>query len=481
VPGLDRQVTDGTEAARKFGAKRIRIYRDGVSAYKRKVIREGFSRLLEDIEGGAIQCVVAWKVERFARQPRDVERLMDALGADENDPRGYAITWGDHGDTRTEAGKFMFRQLVQFGRWESAAISDRVRRARRAAIEGGRFSGSPPAFGHRDGTKWREIVPDEAQLIREGARRLITGEGIRSILRDFNERGSRTRRGALWQHRAWIMMICSARMVGLRMVGDAEYDGGSDDQGHPWIAPILDRESWERVREILRDPARRPHNPGGMPRHLLTGLMRCKLCNGVLRAKGNMGKSHGPHYWTYGCVKDAYHTEACGRVWIKGSNTDDYIEEVVRAHLRMPEVRRALTHVVAGEADQPDEELLEVRHRFAEIQEQIYEREALSLDGARAVEQGLGVSMEGFRRWKQRAQEERDRLEKQIGRLSRAKSTLRAIADPEQFWDQATLEERRDLVRSLFVELSVMPASAVEGPPSRRWDRRRIEWTAVGK
>lgn len=476
---VDRQTADGLEEARRRGAQRVRIYEDrGFSAYKRGVRREAFEELLEDIEAVEIVAVVAWRAERLARQPRDAERLMEALGADDDRPRAVAYTIRDGVDTNDEPGKFVFRQLVQFGRWESRAISDRVRRARRAAIEDGRFSGSPPAFGHRDGTQWREIVPEEVALVREGATRAIAGEGVRSILRDFNARGSRTRSGAHWQHRAWIKMVTSPRMIGARMVGDAKYHG-TDAEGNSRIGAILDQDTWEQVRTILLDPNRRKHDYGGTPKHLLTGLMRCgataegRLCGEPLRAKGQSGRSHGPGYWTYGCVRDAYHTEACGRVWIKGSNTDAYIERVVLAHLRMPSVVSALS-LGLGDSEDPTEEASELRRRLMALKERIVTAEVAALKGLSVLEAEFGVSMEGYRVWRAQALAERDDLEKSIARTTRARSVVKAIADPEEFWRQAALDERRDLVRSVLPSIFVRPASSVPGNP-RRWNHRRIK------
>lgn len=474
--GVDRQVADCLADARRRGAKRIRIYTDdGISAYRRRVVRPDFERLLEDVEHGPLRHVVAWKAERLARQPRDAERLLDALAADEDVPRAVAYTIADGVDTSTEAGKFVFRQLVQFGRWESKAISQRVARAHQSRLEAGRFSGSPAAFGHRDGTGWREVDAVEAALIREGAARVLAGEGVRTILRDWGKEAVKTRAGNLWQHRAWIMMITSPRMAGLRLVRGVEASG-TDADGQPWIAPILDVETWRDVRRILLDPARRPKNPGGTPKHLLTGLLTCGLCLGPLRAKGHAGKAHGPNYWTYGCVRDVYHPLACGRVWIKGDPTDHYIEQVVLAHLRMPEIIAALTRSSSDEDPATGED--DVRTRALALRERILAAEVAWMRGPEALEAAFGISPEAYRRWRTAAIAERDELEHRITRNARQRAALTALADPEGFWDQAALEQRREVVRAVLPEVVVVPAAAAEGS-ARRWNPRRIRWAAA--
>jgi DNA invertase Pin-like site-specific DNA recombinase len=472
--GIDRQVADGIAEARHRGATQIETYvDDGVSAYKRK-LRPAFEAMLADIEDGLVVAVVAWRAERLARQPRDAQRLIDALGAEDRDPRAVTYTIADGVDTSTDPGLFVFRQLVEFGRWESKAIGQRVARARKAAFEDGRYSGSPPAFGHRDGTRWREVVPAEAELLREAASRLLAGEGVRSILRDFNARGSRTRKGKPWQHTAFIKVLTSARMIGARMAGDSLVIGTEAD-GSSRIAPILDRQTWERLRARLLDPARRAHDRGGTPRHLLTGLLRCGACGGPLRAKGNAGKSHAKDYWTYGCVRDAYHPDACGKVWIRGSHTDAYVEQIVLASLRMPALVAAAA-VANGSAPAGDESDESLRSELRALNERLVEAESAGVDGPAALEERLLVSVEGYRHWRTTALARRDELQRRLARSARARTMLRAASDPAGFWTEAPLADRREAVRALLPEIVVRQADPTA---RRRWDRRRIEWVAA--
>jgi len=486
VIGIERQLEDCDRLARQLGAKRIRYYREGGSAYdgrkRNRKQRRVFEQLLDDIRAGEVSHVLAWRVERLAREPRDMEALIEAADGGSVGPR-TSIRTVDGQDSGSETGMFMIRLLTMFGRWESVQIANRVRRARQADIRGGGFTGSPPAFGHRDGTRWAATVPEEAALIQEFAERTIAGEGVRSILRDFNTRGSRTRKGAHWQHRAFIKLITSPRMIGAReLAGELHF--GADKQGEPLIQPILSRETWDKVRAILLDPARLRPGRGGTPRHLLTGLMRCgavndgKTCNSRLSAKGSGDRSHAADYWTYGCVKDAFRTENCGRVWIKGSRTDEYIEGRVLAYLRQPTVTAALMRTL-GSPDEPDETQAALRERLEALQESLTRLEVAYLDGPAALEAEAHVSPAAYLRYREKISSEIDGLKKAIGKTARQRTVLRALAAPVDFWNQATLEERRDLVGALFPSIVVRPVADVPGASPRRWDWRRIEATPI--
>jgi site-specific DNA recombinase len=471
APGIERQIADCEMVAHELGAKRIRYYRDGRSAYDRTVSREAFEQMVDHVRSGEITDVIAWRVERLARQHSDFERLMDAARADYPEP--VAVIHADGVDSSNEYGAHLLRTMVSFGNWESRTISKRVRRARASELADGRFSGSPPAFGHRDGTKWRDTVPEEAALVREGAARIVAGEGVRSVLRDFNSRGSRTRKGKPWQHRAWIKLITSPRMMGARMVGDT-LSIGHDPSGRSWIEPILDRPTWDRLRAIFSDPERAKYAHGGTPKHLLTGLMRCGLCHRTLQAKGQSGKSHGPNYWTYGCVKDATHPDACGRIWIKGSHTDFYIEQLAKAHLRNPKVTRALA-LHLGERDSVDDDLAALRSERAQLEEHLLAVERAYLDGPQVLEARYHVSERAYVDWRAEKLRRLDELKRMTARTEQARTVLRALASPIEFWDQAALDARRDLLRALFPLIEVVPADAVVGGVRRRWDPRRIK------
>lgn len=479
--GIARQLRDCLEAAKNLGARRVRRYVDhGFTAFKRKRVRPEFDHLLADLKSGELAGIVAWRAERLARQPRDAQLFIDALGAEDDQPRAIAYTVRDGVDTRSDQGIYFFKQLIEFGRWESKAIAHRVGSAKRDGMERGRFTGSPPAFGHQDGSSWRQVVPEEAALIREGAARLVAGEGVRSILRNFNSRGSRTRTGSMWQHRAWTKLLSSPRMIGAREIA-GELREGRDEDGRPWIAPILDRDTWDRVRAILDDPERRKYAHGGTPKHLLTGLMVCgaklpdgRVCEQKLSAKGQTTNNEGDTYWTYGCVKDSFRPFNCGRVWIKGSHTDSYIEGLVLAYLRKPAVRRALL-LRLGDVRDPSEEQKELRAQLITAQDKLDAMELAYTRGAAALEAEFNISVKTYLRWWPEAKAELDKLNKRIARTEQAKVVMAATAAPAEFWAQAALEERRDLVRSLFPRIRVLPVSAVPGVSFRRWSSRRIE------
>ena len=87
-------------------------------------------------------------------------------------------------------------------------------------------------------------------MIRECATRFLSGEAIKSIANDLNQRRIKTSTGGTWSTQVLRRMLASGRISGRRehrgeLVADAE-----------WKAIITPVQS-DRIRAILADPSRR--------------------------------------------------------------------------------------------------------------------------------------------------------------------------------------------------------------------------------
>jgi hypothetical protein len=154
-----------------------------------------------------------------------------------------------------------------------STIEDNVRR--------GKPNGGIRPFGFRRIKADRDrgveaaLVVDEAEAaeIRDACRRVLAGEPLRSIVRDWRERVP-TVTGGRWNNANVKRAITAPRVAKLRewngeVVGDAS-----------WPA-IVDRETWEQVRAVLDAPGRGPSGPA--PRkHVLRGLAHCGRCDARL-------------------------------------------------------------------------------------------------------------------------------------------------------------------------------------------------------
>ncbi len=232
------------------------------------------------MRGGLVDGIVAWHPDRLHRSPRELEdflALVEQHGVNVETVR--AGKW----DLSTPSGRMTARILGSVARGESEHKSDRVRRALEQRAGMGRAHGRI-AYGWSrtvlpDGTKVEVVDEPQAALVRELAGRIVAGHSLRSIVADLNGRGIGSPSGKPWAKNLVRALVIRERNVGLR-VHRGEVVGQGD-----W-PPILDRGLWEQVRAVLADPARKTSSSSAAV-HLLSGIARCGVCDGPMRASMN--------------------------------------------------------------------------------------------------------------------------------------------------------------------------------------------------
>src|SRR5207249_4706333 len=144
------------------------------------------------------------------------------------------------------------------------------RKHEQLAADGKLHGGGTRPFGYEQNRI--TIRQSEAKVIRDGARRIIAGDSLRSVTRDWNDRGVLTSAGKVWLISAVHRVLMSGRICGWRehhgeLIAKASWPG------------IVTREQSDRLRAILGDPARRKNLTSR--RYLLTGFLRCGRCKGL--------------------------------------------------------------------------------------------------------------------------------------------------------------------------------------------------------
>jgi len=263
------------EACRSFAAARgwtvVEVFEDvDVSAYS-GVERPAYERMLRALDGGSLGGVVVWKLDRLVRRPREFERFWDAC-----EGCGAVIASATEPmDSSTDVGLAVVRLLVVMATLESATKGARIAAAFKARAKRGQPPSGARGFGYMCG--WQEFVPEEAALVREAADRVLGGETLSDIARDWCRRCIPSPKGAAaWRSGSMQHVVLNPRVAGLRT-----YHGEVVAQGD-WPA-ILDDATFRRVEAILSDRTHRYETNvrgGKNTMGLLVRLIRCAKCGG---------------------------------------------------------------------------------------------------------------------------------------------------------------------------------------------------------
>ena len=127
-------------------------------------------------------------------------------------------------------------------------------------------SRSRRAFGHTADRS--QLVEVEAAAIREAARRVLDGETLSAVVRDWNQRGLTTVSGGPWRVNSLSTLLVQTRLVA--------------------FPQIIDEETHRRLVALHTSRSKGPRR--ATLRYLLTGLLRCWRCGGTMRG---MPRAHG--------------------------------------------------------------------------------------------------------------------------------------------------------------------------------------------
>lgn len=275
---VDRQEKLCRRVAKRMGWEVVRVYCDNnKSAWQRNRKRDDWDAMLAAIERGEADAVIVYHGDRLIRQPWDLETLLslaDGKGIRLASPSGTHNL--DDSDDR-----YRLRQDVAAACRESDRISERTRVAHLDRAERGvkkRRGGHRP-FGYKRSGKIRE---EEAEHYRDAVARILAGESMRSVIRDWNQRGVTTTPGNAWTNRTLKLVLRNPRYAGL-----STYKGEVVGKGK-WEA-LVEREPWEALQATLDAIGDRYSalNNSTTSKYLLTYIAFHRVCGSTMRMHHN--------------------------------------------------------------------------------------------------------------------------------------------------------------------------------------------------
>lgn len=451
--GVDRQLHDCRELAERLGVKIVGEYIDNdtgaskLSKSRRRGGRPQFEAAKIHIGRGGVNALITWNLDRLLRDPDELSAFIDLS----SDGKFRIHSGGSLIDLTTPQGVHYARMLVANAELEVAMMSKRIKDANRGRRNNGVMTFRRRCFGYAgkmngvvypEGAKVGDVIPTEAALIREMAKRAIDGASQMSIAMWLNDAGVLTAGGGRWQSAGVKSLLESARVVGW-----VEYDGVYVKRGN-W-EPIITREIQDAVKVAFHQRTR--GKPG--PRAMLTGIVVCSVCGRSMnRGVGGNGTA------TYRCSPRPDRGTGCGNVMVahavEGFVRDYVFEFAPKLHaatLKRVKIEK-LTDDVAKIQRAMDEldVMLDVGDidddRWAERHRRLHAR----LKAAREAE---GKSRE--------VQRERQ-LAGNLGTVTKR-------------WGDLSDDGKRGIIAILVKSVTISPAKRRGGPVD--WDRIEIEPT----
>ncbi|MDX2402388.1 recombinase family protein [Streptomyces microflavus] len=241
--------------------------------------------------------IVVWRLDRLVRKVGDLHDLI-VWARDHGGKAIVSVT--EPFDLTHPSGEAMASMIASFAQMESRAASERVTSMRQHLLVTPRWGGGSPPYGYRTYEKekgrYLEVNPVTAPVVREAARRVMAGESINAICKDFENRDvpspadsygrRRVERDFVWHPVTLKKILSSPALCGFKTrnepVPGKKYQRKvlvRDERGQPvrMADPIMDEEMWGKLQGALAAAAVSTSKPAS-PRTPFLGVIKCGGC-----------------------------------------------------------------------------------------------------------------------------------------------------------------------------------------------------------
>jgi site-specific DNA recombinase len=217
--------------------------------------RPALKKLLRDIEHGKVDVVVVYKIDRLTRSLADFAKLVETF-----DARAISfVAVTQQFNTTTSMGRLTLNVLLSFAQFERELASERVRDKIAASRKKGKWTGGTVPLGYDAKDKKLVINKIEAETVRTIFRRYQELKSFARLVADLDKRGIVTKRrktkAAKYQGGIPFTYGPLAYFLKNRIYLGEMHHGGKWFKGEH--EPIVDRETFDRVQQLLKGAAAR--------------------------------------------------------------------------------------------------------------------------------------------------------------------------------------------------------------------------------
>lgn len=308
--GVERQEKDCRALAKRLGLRVTHIYVDNDTSATSGKVRPEFEAMLK----GRPEAILAWHQDRLLRLTSDLEKVI-AL-----EVPVHMVTAGSL-DLATPAGRAVARTVAAWSQYEGEQKALRQKAANVQRAERGHWQFSRRPYGYRRIDERIEIVPEEAEVVREVFDRYVAGETAYALAADLNRRGIPSI-DTDWSQERMRQLLRNGRYAGI-----VESKGQRFEVEPQWT-PIISERTWNDA-ETMRRSRTRAGSWSTSTKHLMSGMLRCAVCGESMLARPDRGVQ------LYACQ-----TNWC--VSIRAAEVDAVVEGVVLGRLADKRIIRAL-------------------------------------------------------------------------------------------------------------------------------------------
>lgn len=367
--------------------------------------RAGFQAMVADAKAGSIDTVIIYDISRGSRDVGDwftFRKAMLYLGVTVISATGQRI-----GDLTN--GQDFLLELITVGMGQVEVLNTREKSIAGVAVKAkeGVFLGGTPPLGYDIVNSHYVINPAEAAIVRSIFEWYGAGWSYNQIIDALN--GACGKRGRTLGKNSLNSILCNERYIGVYTWNKKKcklfqkWAGGGANPNvvrlEGVIPPIIDKDTWEKVRGRMKDRKRNAQNKAKR-QYLLSGLIECECCGAAY--VGHTSTSRGCENRYYVCG-NKYRTRTCQAKNINAAEIEEFVIQNLKAYLLTVDFTETAQYI-ADQINGAAADLTTEKAELTQIETQI-------ANGVKAVLSGISIP----------------ELEQELDRLRVRKSELQDI------------------------------------------------------
>lgn len=355
---IEQQLQDIRAYAEREGYTIVHTYADhALSGFKEAEKRKEFQRMISAASTGQFQYIIAWKVDRIARNREQAAIVKGRLRKN-----GVKIIYARESIPEGAAGVLLEGMLETTAEWYSANLSENVKRgmydnARKCLANGMR------GLGYRPGPDGKFIlIPEEVAIVREIFSLYDSGTPVKGIIDLMNQRGLKTSRGNPYSRTSLVKLLRNERYTGVYIFREIRIEGG--------MPQIIEKDLFERVQKRMDASSRHPN--AHPTQFILTGKLYCGHCGEAMT--GDSGtSSKGSTYYYYTCFGKKRHLHHCHKRSVRCDLIERALADTICTRILTDSNMQLMADAVVAEAKASEDHsiLASMQAQLAETQKQI--------------------------------------------------------------------------------------------------------------
>ena len=268
-----------------------------------------FGEMLDRIEKGEAQGILAWHPDRLARNSIDGGKIIYLLDTGKILDLKFPTFWFDS----TPQGKFMMNIAFGQSKYYIDNLSENIKRGHRAKLRKGIWPNfAPLGYSNNPKTRAIDIDSEKTPLVRKAFELYATGEyTLKAVAIILEQAGLRSYKGNVLSVSCVQRMLQNPIYYGVFSFNGEIYDGTHE--------PIISKKLFDSVQQVMSNRGKKKRKR--KHEFAFSGLMKCGNCNCLITAE----KQKGHHY--YRCTKKK---QKCDEKYLREENLVEQMKGIIQ-------------------------------------------------------------------------------------------------------------------------------------------------------